>query len=144
MNVSTELYSKIQEWESEGFESPWTDDQCTSAYKKLSKEVKALSAKQEELEERQTEVEKKQEAAKDREELRDNKVTNNMNVIKEMQEKLNKLEAEKSNNAVFRELGERVRKENNLCSTCFLNPQARRHVPESSMTCRPWGSCLDL
>ena len=114
VNVSADLYSKIQEWESEGFESPWTDEQCQSAYKKLSKEVKALSAKQEELEERQSEVEKKQEAASVREELRDSKVTKNEQAIREMQEKLDKLVAEKSNKAVFKEIGERARKENNL------------------------------
>ena len=114
VNVAPDLYAKIQEWESEGFDSPWADEQCQSAYKKLSKEVKVLSVKQEELQERQTEMEKQQEAAMVREELRDNKVTSNEKAIKEMQDMLAKLEAEKSNKAVFRELGERVRKENNV------------------------------
>ena len=107
MNVSAELHAKIVEWEADGFDSPWVDEQCQSAYKKLSKEVKVLSAKQVELEERQVELEKYQEAASTREELRDKKVTDNEMSIKEMQERLQKLENEKSNQAVFRELGER-------------------------------------
>ena len=59
-------------------------------------------------------MEKKQESAIIREELRDRKVACNENSIREIQEKLDKLVAEKSNKAVFRELGERARKENNL------------------------------
>ena len=93
MNVTPVLYAQIQAWESEGFESPWADEQCQSAYKKLSKEVKMLSVKQEELQERQSDIEKQQEAALVREELRDTKVTSNEKAIMEMKDQIARLEA---------------------------------------------------
>ena len=112
--MAPDLYAEIQEWESEGFKSSWADEQCQSAYNKLSREVKVLSVKQVELEERQTEIDKQQEAALVGEELRDNKVTCYEKAIMEIQDMLVKLEAEKSNKAVFRELAERIKKANNV------------------------------